>query len=50
MKQRHMQEMAPWPDEQVDGTPVVTHDFWRGLVVGVPLGAMIWTLILWGVW
>ena len=49
MKTKHMQEMAPWPDEQ-EKQPEPDFLFFKGILVGIPIGVALWTAILWGVW
>lgn len=48
MKQRHMQEeMDCWQPQRVDPDAA---SFFRGLVCGVAIGAVMWTVILVWIW
>ena len=44
-------EMAAWAAaEPVEPVPAVDGGFWRGVIVGVPIGIAMWTAILLSWW
>lgn len=50
MKPRHIQEMDAWappPRARIDLEAAATI---RGVVIGLPFGAVLWTAILWWFW
>ena len=47
MRTRHIQEMDAWQDDE---PPMADFRFFRGLLVGIPLGGALWTAIILWVW
>lgn len=47
MKTQHIQEMSAWQD---DKRPEPDFLLFRGILVGIPIGAALWTPVLWVLW